>query len=477
MSAFTEFYINGQWRDTTYDGQVFETLNPATAKPIADVPQAGVPEVDEAVEAASTAFRKGWASPSERGVLLWRLADLVEANAQELAELESLDQGNRITDVRNFQISSVIANLRYFAGYATKVDGTTSPVSVPGRIFRTKREPIGVCGLMPAWNAPTMELCWKLAPALACGNTVVVRAPREAPLSILRFAQFVEKAGFPAGVVNILTGGAETGDRLAGHPDVRKISFTGSTRVGKHLLGLAASNLKRVTLELGGKDPVIIAADADIDAAVAGQLVGGYYNAGQHCSAFSRTYVHTTVLDEFRTKLTAAAEALRIGPGTAADTDMGPLISERAVERTAGYVERGIAAGATLVTGGYRVDGDGFFYAPTILADIDDTNIVAREEIFGPVVNLLTFTDEDEVIARANNSEMGLAASVWSRDIGFANRVAEKLEAGTVWVNSGPFLDAMTPWGGVKQSGWGHEMGHDAIQHYSEIKSITTAIA
>lgn len=477
----TELYIDGRW--TPGGAGTFATVDPATGKTIAEVAEADAADVDAAVAAAQRAFdSEEWAAmmPAVRARLLNRLADLIEEHTGELAELETLDQGQPLGLSTHISVPNAVEHFRYYAGWATKITGVTTPLSIPGVDHRTRREPIGVCGLITPWNFPLAIASWKLAPALATGNTAVLKPAEQTPLTTLRLAELITEAGFPNGVVNVVTGGPEVGRALVAHPGVAKISFTGSTEVGREIGAAAGGALKRVSLELGGKAPSIVTADADIDAAVAGNLMGGTYNSGQVCGAYSRVYVDHSRADEFVDKLVTAAEAVTLGPGSAADTQMGPLVSGEQLDRVAALVASGVEAGAAVVTGGERPGGalaDGYFYPPTVLTGVTQDMRIAREEIFGPVLPVLTYDDPDELAAKANDTEFGLAAFVWSRDIGTANRLAARIRAGAVYINLPPFIDAGAAWGGMKASGIGREMGWEAILAYTEVKGIWTSLS
>ncbi|MER6915336.1 aldehyde dehydrogenase family protein [Streptomyces sp. NPDC000594] len=475
----TDMLIGGEW--TAGSGTAFPTLNPATGEVIAEVPEATEADVDAAVRAADAAFTSpawGGLLPAARARLLLRVADLLEEHADEMARLETRDQGQPLGVSAGFSVPNAVEHFRYYAGWVTKITGVTAPLSVPDTDYRSVREPLGVCGLITPWNFPLMILVWKLAPALATGNTVVIKPAEQTPLSALRLAELIEEAGVPAGVVNVVTGGPETGRALVRHPLVRKISFTGSTTAGREIGAECGRTLKKVSLELGGKAPSVITADADIDAAVQGNLLGGLLNSGQVCAAYTRFYVDGKRHDEFAEKLATAAGSLRLGDGLHPDTHLGPLVSAEQLEQTVRYVELGREEGAELLTGGGRPGGElapGFFHEPTVFAGVRQEMRIAREEIFGPVLAVLPYEDPEELVGLANDSAYGLAAAVWSRDIGTANRLARQIKAGTVWINMMQGLDAAAAWGGMKSSGLGREMGWAAIEAYTEIKSVWTS--
>jgi aldehyde dehydrogenase (NAD+) len=468
--------IDGQWVDGS---RTFDTINPATEEVLTQVVEASPADVDSAVQAARRAFedRNGpWRklSASERGRLLWKLADLVEKNIDELAELETLDNGKPLFESRYVDMPMVIDVLRYYAGLATKIHGETVNTFETAFTY-TLREPVGVVGLIVPWNFPLLLASWKLGPALACGNTLVLKPAEQTPLTTLKLGELSIEAGFPAGVINIVTGGPATGKTIVSHPGIDKIAFTGSTAVGKEIMRGAADTLKRVTLELGGKSPNIVFSDADIDGAVKGAINGIFYGKGEVCNAGSRLFLESKLKDEFTEKLVARASKMRPADPLDPKTRLGAIVSQEQMKAVLGYIEAGKSEGAALVAGGNRVsvNGDkGFFIEPTIFGDVKNDMRIAQEEIFGPVLSVLTFDDIDEVVERANSNPYGLAAAVWTRDVKKAHTVSRRLKAGTVWINTYGSMDAALPFGGYKSSGFGRELGAHAIEHYTELKTV-----
>jgi phenylacetaldehyde dehydrogenase len=464
-------------------GKTFAVYNPASGTVIANVPEADKEDVDQAVAAARRAFDEHrWSkhSPSERGRMLWRLADLIERDLEALAELESVDNGKPYAVARVADLPLAVDMFRYMAGWATKITGSTLALSLPGEYLSyTRREPVGVVGQIIPWNFPLLMAAWKLAPALAAGCTVVLKAAEQTPLSALRLAELVQEAGFPPGVVNILTGFGETaGAALAAHPDVDKVAFTGSTEVGKLIVQAAAGNLKKVSLELGGKSPAIILPDADLELAIAGAANAIFFNHGQCCCAGSRLYAHRSVYDKVVAGVADIAGKIKVGPGLDPATEMGPLVSDEQFARVTSYIEDGRQSGARIAVGGDRVGNLGYFVAPTVLENTKPDMKVVREEIFGPVVCAQPFDDDDldRIATKANDTIYGLAASVWTRNGGTAHKLANRIRSGTVWINCHNVFDASLPFGGYKQSGWGREMGEEVFHNYTEIKAVTAAL-
>jgi phenylacetaldehyde dehydrogenase len=476
--------INGKWVESA-SGKTFATYNPATGEVLARVAEGDREDIDRAVKAARAAFDSGpWPrlTPSERGRLIWKLADLLEQHIQEFAELETLDNGKPLKIARAADVPLAVDLFRYMAGWATKVEGNTIPISVPYTpgakyLAYTLREPVGVVGQIIPWNFPLLMAAWKLGPALATGCTVVIKPAEQTPLSCLRLAELVQEAGIPDGVVNVVPGYGETaGAALAAHPDVDKIAFTGSTEVGKLILQAASGNLKKVSLELGGKSPNVVFSDVDLDTAIAGSASAIFFNHGQCCCAGSRLYVEHEIFDKVVEGVSAKASKINVGPGWEKSTDMGPLVSEEQLNRVCGYLESGLSEGAKAVVGGSRQGDKGYFVKPTVLVDTNEKMKVVQEEIFGPVVTAIPFKDPNELLTKANDTVYGLAAGIWTRDIQKAHRLAAQLRAGTVWINCYNIFDAALPFGGYKQSGWGREMGHDAIELYTEVKAVCTAL-
>ena len=477
LSKPRKMLIDGKWVEAA-SGKTFETYNPATGEVLARVAEGDREDIDRAVQAARRAFESGpWPnmSPSQRGRLLSRLADLLESHLEEFAELETLDNGKPLFFSRIVDIPSAVDVLRYMSGWATKVEGSTIPISAHGAQYfaYTLREPVGVVGQIIPWNFPMIMASWKLAPALAVGCTVVLKPAEQTPLTALRLGELALEAGFPDGVLNIVTGFGETaGAALAAHPDVDKVAFTGSTEVGKLILRAATGNLKKVSLELGGKSPNIVFQDADLQAAIPGAANAIFFNQGQCCTAGSRLFVHKSIFDEVVDGVAQAAKNFTIGPGLDPSTNLGPVVSKGQLDRVCGYLESGIKEGAKAVAGGHKRSGSGYFVEPTVLVDVKPEMKVVREEIFGPVVTAIPFSDPAEVVRSANHTVYGLAAAVWTRDISNAHKIAAKLRAGTVWINCYNVFDPALPFGGYKQSGWGREMGHDALELYTETKAV-----
>ncbi|MCM3569961.1 aldehyde dehydrogenase family protein [Neobacillus mesonae] len=469
-----ELFIDGRFVPSV-SGKTFETLNPATEEVLAVVCEAQEEDIDLAVKAARRAFESGsWPelSAAERSRLIYKFADLIEEHREELAQLEALDNGKPYTVALTDDIPATVEQFRYYAGWATKILGQTVPISKDYLNF-TRHEPIGVVGQIIPWNYPLTMASWKMGAALATGCTIVLKPAEQTPLSILYAAKLLQEAGFPAGVVNIVPGFGQTaGAGIVNHPDVDKIAFTGSTVTGKYIMRQSAETIKNITLELGGKSPNIILEDADLDEAIPGAFNGLMYNHGQNCSAGSRVFVHRKHYDKVVEELARMANNVKLGSGMDQEAEMGPVVSKRQFERVLSYIEKGKAEGARVAAGGGKAAEKGYFIQPTVFADVTDDMVIAKEEIFGPVVVVLPFDTVEEVIERANNTPYGLAAGVWTKDIKTAHKVANKLKAGTVWINDYNLEDPAAAFGGYKQSGIGREMGSYALDNYTEVKSV-----
>nr|WP_316933352.1 aldehyde dehydrogenase family protein [Marinobacter sp. AL4B] len=477
--------VGGQWVDAL-NGERLQVVNPADEAIIGSIPSAHAEDVDIAVKCAINALEHGeWARmrPSTRQNLLLKLADLIERDARVIAELEAIDNGKSAAIAQAVDIGLGLEFFRYMAGWTTKIEGSTLDVSVPfappeADFFAyTRREPVGVVAAIIPWNFPFLMACWKLAPALAAGCTVVLKPAEQTSLSALYLGELIEEAGFPDGVVNIVTGdGQNAGSALTEHPGINKISFTGSTQVGQVIGRAAMDNMARVTLELGGKSPMIVLGDCDPEKAAQGAATAIFFNHGQTCSAGSRLYIHRSIFDEVVSRLTELAETIPLGSGLDPATEMGPLVSQVQLDRVCHFIEKGREEGAKLVTGGERADRKGYYVKPTIFTSEDDSLVIAKEEIFGPVLVAIPFDDEDDVVLRANDSRYGLAASIWSNDLSRVQRIVPKLKAGTVWVNGHNLLDANVPFGGYKLSGVGRDMGKQSLDSYLETKSVFMAL-
>jgi acyl-CoA reductase-like NAD-dependent aldehyde dehydrogenase len=476
-SAPHRLLIGGE-RPEAADGRTFATIDPATGEPICEVAQAGPEDVARAVaaarEALEGALRK--VSPSKRAGLMYTLAELIKANLGELAELESLDNGKPLAAAKG-DVAASVAHLRYYAGWPTKIEGETFPVSARDLFCYTLREPVGVCAQIVPWNYPLLMAVWKIAPALAAGCSIVLKPAEQTPLTALRLGELTLEAGFPEGTLNVLTGDGETGAALVDDPGVDKVAFTGSTVVGREIGAKCGRALKRVTLELGGKSPNIVLPDADLDSAAKGSFLGLYSNSGQACNAASRLFVQSSIFDEMVERLAAFARAAKVGPGLDPDTEFGPLISDEQFGRVTGYIDSGLSEGAEAVVGGVPSDGNGgYFIDPTLFTGVEDGMKIAREEIFGPVLVAQPFEDLEEVARRANDTEYGLAAGLWTRDISRAHKLAALLKAGSVYINTWGAGDPSVPFGGYKASGIGREKGHHNLDAYLETKSVFTQL-
>lgn len=472
-----KLFIGGEWCEAK-SGKTFPTINPATAESITDIADADAQDVDVAVAAARTALSSGaWAkmSGSERGEILWRIGDLIAKYGDELAELETLDVGKPILESRRIDIPFSADCFRYFAGAASKLQGDTIPVRSNCFTY-TLREPLGVVALIVPWNFPLLLACRKVAPALAAGNTVILKPAPNSSLTALRLAEICQEAGLPAGVLNVLTGSTrELGQALVDHCGIDGVSFTGSTAVGQEIVERSAKTLKRVEVELGGKSPNIVFADADIDAAVRGAISAIFYNCGEVCTAGSRLFVEQSVHEKVVEQIVSRAKKLTPGDPLDPKTRLGPVVSEVQLERVMSYIEAGKAEGAKLLTGGNRASvgsGKGYFVEPTVFDQVDNKMKIAQEEIFGPVLSTITFSDIDEAIAKSNDTIYGLAAAIWTRDIKKAHRLARAIKAGTVWINTYNMFDSASPYGGYKMSGFGREQGLEAFNFYTQTKTV-----
>ena len=474
----TQLFIDGQWRPAQ-SGKTFATIDPATEEVIAQVAEGDAADVDAAVNAARRAFDEGpWPrmNARERGRLMLKLCDLIEAEIDELAALESLDNGKPVSDAKLGDIPLALDVLRYYAGWADKIQGQTIPIN--GNYFcYTRREPVGVAGQIIPWNFPILMVSWKWGPALAAGCTIVMKPAEQTPLTCLRLARLAQKAGIPDGVINVVPGyGPTAGAALVKHPGTDKVAFTGSGETGQIIMRQAADSLKRLTFELGGKSPNIVFADANLDAAALGAHVGIYLNQGQCCCAGSRLFVEDSIHDRFVERVVAMARARKVGDPFDPATEQGPQVDKAQFDKIMGYIESGKREGATCAAGGNRAGSKGFFIEPTVFTNVKDEMAIAREEIFGPVLSVLRFSDVEELVRRANATTFGLAAAVWTRDVARAHDVARRLRAGTVWVNCYDVFDAAAPFGGFKQSGFGRELGERGLDPYLETKTVTVSL-
>ncbi|GAA4472654.1 aldehyde dehydrogenase family protein [Novipirellula rosea] len=484
LSSPKKMLIGGKWVEAK-SGKTFDVYDPATDQVVAQAAEGEAADVELAVAAARKAFDQGpWSKMggSERSRLIWKIGELIEEHADELAQIETLDNGKPFAVAKAADVALAADMFRYMAGWATKIEGNTIPISLPyapGAEFHafTLREPVGVVGQIIPWNFPLLMAAWKLAPALTTGCTVILKPAEQTPLSALRLGELIVEAGVPDGVVNIVTGFGETaGAAIASHDQIDKVAFTGSTEVGKLIINAATGNLKRVSLELGGKSPNVIYDDADLDSAIAGAADAIFFNQGEVCSAGSRLFVQKGVYDEVVAGVSEIAKNLKVGSGFDASTQMGPLVSREQFDRVKGFLKAGVAEGAEASAGGSALDRPGYFVQPTVLKNASEEMSVVREEIFGPVVAAMPFSDEAELVGQANNTAYGLAAGIWTRDISKAHRFAKAVKAGSVWINCYSVFDAALPFGGYKQSGWGREMGHAVLENYLQTKSVCVSL-